>query len=182
MIKEVIVVEGKDDVAAVKAALDAEVMATGGFGYKKELVRTLKQIADRTGIIILTDPDYAGEQIRKDLSNQIKNCKHAFLPQGKALKKGDIGVENANKEDIIEAILKARPNNVERSEEFTKEEIIVLGLMGGTGSKEKREKMGTILGIGYSNSKQFLNRLNSFGVTREEFEKAVERIGNDNGK
>lgn len=182
MIKEVIVVEGKDDVTVVKAALDAEVMATGGFGYKKELVRTLKQIADRRGIIILTDPDYAGEQIRKDLSNQIKNCKHAFLPQDKALKKGDIGVENATKEDIIEAILKSRPNNVERSEEFTKEEIIALGLMGGPSSREKREKIGSILGIGYSNSKQFLNRLNNFGVTREEFEKAVERIGHDNGK
>ena len=35
MIKEVIVVEGKDDITAVKAALDAEVIATGGFAYKK---------------------------------------------------------------------------------------------------------------------------------------------------
>lgn len=182
MIKEVIVVEGKDDITVVKAAIDAEVIATGGFGYKKELVNTLKTIADRRGIIILTDPDYAGEQIRKDLSSKIKNCKHAFLPQGKAIKKGDIGVENAKSEDIIEAILKARPNNVEKTEEFTKEEIIVLGLMGGPGSREKREMIGDILGIGYSNSKQFLNRLNNFGVTRAEFEKAVERIGNQNGK
>ena len=182
MIKEVIVVEGKDDIVAVKAALDAEVIATGGFGYKKELVETLRQLSERRGIIILTDPDYAGEQIRKDLSNKIKNCKHAFLPQGKAIKKGDIGIENASKEDIIEAISKSRPNNIEKSEEFTKEEIIALGLMGGAGSREKREKIGAILGIGYSNSKQFLNRLNNFGVTREEFEKAVEGIGKINGK
>src|SRR5690554_2986142 len=128
MIKEVIVVEGKDDITAVKAAIDAEVIATGGFGYKKEFIQTLKKIADKRGIIILTDPDYAGEQIRKDLSKHIKNCKHAFLPQGKALKKGDIGVENATKEDIIEAIQKARPNEVERKEEFTKEELIKHGL------------------------------------------------------
>ena len=32
MIKEVIVVEGKDDVAAVKKAVDAEMIAVGGFG------------------------------------------------------------------------------------------------------------------------------------------------------
>ena len=182
MIKEVIVVEGKDDIAAVKAALDAEVIATGGFGYKKEFIKSLKNIADRTGIIILTDPDYAGEQIRKDLSKHVKNCKHAFLPQGKALKKGDIGVENATKEDIVEAILKARPINIEKTSEFTKDEIIELGLAGGENSSEKREKIGAILGIGYSNSKQFLNRLNNFGVTREEFEKAFERIEKDNGK
>lgn len=182
MIKEVIVVEGKDDIAAVKAALDAEVIATGGFGYKKEFIKTLKTIADRTGIIILTDPDYAGEQIRKDLSKHVKNCKHAFLPQGKALKKDDIGVENATKEDIIEAISKARPINIERTTEFTKDEIIGFGLAGGENSSKKREKIGEILGIGYSNSKQFLNRLNNFGVTREEFEKALERVEKDNGK
>lgn len=182
MIKEVIVVEGKDDITVVKAAIDAEVIATGGFGYNKEFVKTLKNIGEKKGIIILTDPDYAGEQIRRDLSKHIKNCKHAFLPQGKALKKGDIGVENANKEDIIEAILKARPSNIERREEFTKEEITALGLAGGPNSREKREKLGEILGIGYANSKQFLNRLNNFGVTREEFEKALERIEEDHGR
>ncbi|WP_353095568.1 ribonuclease M5 [Tissierella praeacuta] len=182
MIKEVIVVEGKDDITVVKAALDAEVIATGGFGYNKNFIRTLKNIAEKRGIIILTDPDYAGEQIRRDLVKHIKNCKHAFLPQGKALKKGDIGVENANKEDIIEAIKKARPNSIERTEEFTKEEIIALGLAGGEKSREKREELGYILGIGYANSKQFLNRLNNFGITRKEFEEALERIGRNNGR
>ncbi len=45
-------------------------------------------MAEKRGIIILTDPDYAGgEKIRKDISNNIRNCKHAFLPRGKAFKK-----------------------------------------------------------------------------------------------
>ncbi|SHE67905.1 RNAse M5 [Tissierella praeacuta DSM 18095] len=182
LIKEIIVVEGKDDITVVKAALEAEVIATGGFGYKKEFIKTLQNIAEKRGVIILTDPDYAGEQIRRDLSKHIKNCKHAFLPQGKALKKGDIGVENANKEDILEAILKARPSNIERKEEFTKEELIALGLAGGSKSREKRERLGEILGIGYANSKQFLNRLNNFGITRKEFEEALERIEGDHGR
>lgn len=182
LIKEVIVVEGRDDITAVKAALDAEVIATGGFGYKKEFIKTLINLSERRGVIILTDPDYAGEQIRKDLSKHLKICKHAFLPQGKALKKGDIGVENATKEDIIEAISKARPVTIDKTFEFTKEEIISLGLAGGSNAAEKREKIGDILGIGYSNSKQFLNRLNNFGITREEFEKALERVENQNGR
>ena len=179
MIKEVIVVEGKDDITAVKAAIDAEVIATNGFGYKKEFIETIKNISERKGIIILTDPDYAGEQIRRDLSKYIKNSKHAFLPQGKALKKGDIGVENATKEDIIEAINKARPTKVERQILFTKEDLIEFGLSGGTDSRKRRDVLGHILGIGYSNSKQFLNRLNNFGVTREEFLSAIERIGSN---
>lgn len=182
MIKEVIVVEGRDDITAVKRALDVEVIATGGFGYNKKLVETLKTIADRSGIIILTDPDYAGEQIRKNLSSQIKNCKHAFIPQGKALKKDNIGVENARPEDIIEAIMKAKPEDVYRKALFTKEELLAVGLIGGSGSRDRRERLGDILGIGYSNGKQLLNRLNNFGINREEFEEAIERIEKQDGK
>lgn len=181
MIKEVIVVEGKDDITAVKAALECEVIATNGFGYKKELIDTLKSISERRGIIILTDPDYAGEQIRKDIASKVKNCKHAFLPQGKALKKDNIGVENASKEDIVEAINKARPEMVEKSILFMKEDLISFGLVGEKDSSLKREKLGEILGIGYCNGKQFLNRLNNFGITREEFLKALEGL-NTNGK
>jgi len=176
LIKEVIVVEGKDDIVAVKNALEAEVIATGGFGYKKKFIQELKAISKRRGLIILTDPDHAGEQIRKDISRNIKGCKHAFLPQGKALKKNDIGVENATKEDIVEAISKARPIITQKREEFSKIDLIELGFIGGANSRNKREEMGDILGIGYANSKQFLNRLNNFGVTREEFLKALERM------
>ncbi len=182
MIKEVIVVEGRDDITAVKAAIDAEVVATGGFWYSKEFIKMLQTIGENQGIIILTDPDYAGEKIRKDLSKYVKNCKHAFLPQNKALKKGDIGVENASKEDIIEAILRARPEEKEKSTEFTKEELMGHGLVGGQGSREKRERLGAILSIGYSNSKQLLNRLNNFGISREEFNKALERIEKEDGR
>ncbi len=179
MIKEIIVVEGKDDIAAVKSAVDAEVIATGGFGYNRKFIENLKLIAEKRGIIILTDPDHAGENIRKELSRHIKNCKHAFLPQGKAFKKGDIGVENATREDIMEAIKKARPVIADKRQEFSKEDLIREGLIGGPNSKEKREKLGDLLGIGYCNGKQFLNRLNNFGITRDEFVRALERIEED---
>ncbi|CCQ93251.1 Ribonuclease M5 [[Clostridium] ultunense Esp] len=176
MIKEIIIVEGKDDITAVKGAVEAEVIATGGFGYDKKFIENLKIIAEKRGIIILTDPDYAGEKIRKNLSKYIKNCKHAFLPQGKALKKGDVGVENATKEDIAKAIKKARPIIMKKREEFIKEDLIELGLIGSLNSQRKRETLGNILGIGYGNSKQFLNRLNNFGITKEEFIEALEMM------
>lgn len=176
MIKEIIIVEGKDDITAVKNAVNAEVIATGGFGYDMKFIENIRKIAQKRGIIILTDPDYAGEKIRKRLCKHIKNCKHAFLPQGKALKKGDIGVENASKEDIIEAIEKARPIITEKREQFTKGDLMELGLIGTENSQKKREFLGNILGIGYANSKQFLNRLNNFGITKEEFIKALEMM------
>ena len=181
MIKEIIVVEGKADIAKVKSAVDAEVIATGGFGYGDKFLRNLKKLAKRKGLIILTDPDFAGEQIRRRISQDLENCKHAFLPQGKALKDDDIGVENASKEDIRQAIERARPLREEKQAIYSRQDLVELGLVAGSGSREKREKIGDILGIGYCNAKQFLNRLNSFGIGREEFIQAYEKAEKEMG-
>ena len=46
----------------------------------------------------------------------------------------------------------------------------------GQNSKQRRILLGKKLGIGYGNAKQFLGRLNHYGITREQFEDALERI------
>jgi len=179
MIKEVIVVEGKDDISAVKASLECEIISTNGFNYGKKLIKTLKSLQERRGLIILLDPDFEGERIRRDLSKHIPDAKHAYLPQNKAIKKGNIGVENARPDDIREAIKKARPNNIEAEKVFDKNDLILFGLAGSESASKKREKLGALLGIGYTNAKGLLNRLNNLGITREEFLKAMERIEKD---
>ena len=179
MIKEVIVVEGKDDVSAVKAAVDAEVITTNGFGYGKELIDLLKKLQRRRGLIIFTDPDFVGDRIRKDISSQIKGCKHAFLTQKKAARDIDIGIENAKPEDIKEAIRKAKPEISETEDEFTKSDMLYFHLEGRQDSKALRDRLGDELGIGYGNAKQFLSRLNSFNISKQEFIDAIERIQED---
>ena len=56
MIKEIIVVEGRDDVTAVKRALDCELITTGGFGFPKGVMERIKAAQARRGVIIFTDP------------------------------------------------------------------------------------------------------------------------------
>ena len=53
-------------------------------------------------------------------------------------------------------------------------DIFAVGLTGRSDSSEKRARVGALLGIGYGNGKQFLKRLNHFGITRSEWEKALE--------
>ena len=65
LIKEVIVVEGKDDIAAVKKAVNEEMIATGVFGINDKVIARIKEAQKRKGVIVLTDPDFAGEKIRK---------------------------------------------------------------------------------------------------------------------
>lgn len=176
MIKEIIVVEGKDDITAVKAAVDAEIIATNGFGYGKKFIELLNNMSKRRGIIIFTDPDFMGEKIRRDIASRVPNCKHAFLPQDKTTKDGDIGIENASVEDILKALEKARVEVEEKSSFFNQQDLVMFNLIGSPDSKDLRDKLGEYLGIGYGNGKQFVSRLNSFGITREEFLEGIERI------
>jgi len=176
IIKEVIVVEGRDDVAAVKKAVDAEIIITHGFGLTKETLKRIKFAKERRGVIIFTDPDSAGERIRKNIASKIEGCKHAFLPREEAVKDGDIGIENATPDSIRAALSKVRSQVSEKRRVFEKIDLIRNDLEGSQNASKRRDRLGKILGIGYGNSKQFLNRLNNYGVTREEFEDALKKI------
>lgn len=176
MIKEVIVVEGKDDITRVKAAVNCDVIATGGFAFGKKLLDELKAIEERRGIIIFTDPDYMGKQIRRRLTEALDSPKQAYLSQEKATLKDNIGIENALPEDIQKALAKAKPMRQSMTINFTKADMIRYGLMGTAEAGEKRAKMGEALGIGHGNGKQFLRRLNSFNITEEEFEETYREV------
>ncbi|WP_026477267.1 ribonuclease M5 [Alkaliphilus transvaalensis] len=176
MIKEIIVVEGRDDVTAVKRAVDAEMITTGGFALPPSVIKRIETAVKKRGVIIFTDPDFAGEKIRKTISSKVPGCKHAFLPREEATKNGDIGIENASPTSIIAALEKVRCQSIEKRAEFSQKDLIVNGLIGDEGASEKRDQLGKVLGIGYGNAKQFLNRLNHYGVTREEFEAALNTL------
>lgn len=173
MIKEIIVVEGRDDEAAVKRAVEAETIATHGYGIKPETFLRIEKAYDQKGIIIFTDPDFAGEKIRKRLTERFPQGKHAFLAREDALKNGDVGIENATPEMIKAALEKARPSIADRRYEFKQEDLLKYDLVGTSCAAKKRDKLGQLLGIGYGNAKVFLNRLNQYCIKREEFINAL---------
>ena len=178
MIKEVIVVEGRDDIDAVQKAVNAEMIATHGYGISKETLQRIETAYRTKGIIILTDPDHAGRKIRQRLTELFPNALQAYISKNEALDKmeTDIGVENARPEVIAKAIEAAGRTLTEPHSEFTERDMERYGLTGGNGARELRDALGRKLGIGYANSKGFLKRLNNYGVTRENLEKAILEI------
>lgn len=172
MIREVVVVEGKRDMAAVKRAVAAECLATGGFTLSAATLREIEAADKHGGIIIFTDPDSAGERIRKVLSQRFPAAKHAFISREAASAEGDIGVEQASAEAIRAALAKTRYQECQPRQEFSFTDMLSAGLAGNSSAAERRSFMGDFLGIGYANAKTFLRRLNHYGVTREEFSAA----------
>ena len=176
MIKEVIVVEGRDDITAVKQAVDAEVIAVGGFGINAKVIDRIRDAQRRKGVIVLTDPDFAGEKIRSIISKRVKGIKHAYIAQEDGIKGDDIGVENATPEVIIEALNRAKVSEEVIEEIYKSEDMFYFKLTGDINSKSRRLMLGKELGIGYGNANQMLTRLNKYSISKEEFIAAIEKI------
>ena len=161
-VEEVIVVEGRYDKNALSQVVDAVILETGGFGIfndrqKQKLLRTL---AEKRGLIVLTDSDGAGFVIR----NFIKGCvdpayvRHAYIPdiRGKERRKsapskeGKLGVEGMRPQVLLEALRRAGASVNEGTEQtpaITKADLYARGLSGGEGSAQKRRALQSRLDL-----------------------------------
>ena len=61
----------------------------------------------------------------------------------------------------------------EEPETFTAADLFAWGLDGVPGASKRRRALGQKLGIGQATAKTFLQRLNRFGISREEIEAAL---------
>lgn len=174
VIRELIVVEGVNDRDRVQKAVRADVIVTGGARIAKSVWDVLER-ADRVrGLIIFTDPDAAGEQIRRRLQERFPKAQHAFMLRADALRDDDVGVENASPDAIRCALARVRAVRERRPPIFAWEEIVAAGLTGTPDAARRRARVGARLGIGFANAKTFWRRLNELCVTREEYRAALE--------
>lgn len=176
MIKELIVVEGRDDITAVRQAVEAQVIAVHGFGITRETVELIRRAGQERGVIVLTDPDHAGETIRRRLGELCPGVRHAYIMREEGTKKGDVGVENASPESIRRALERAHATLTEARREFVTADLFDAGLMAGPSAKARRQLLGKKLGIGYASASTLLQRLNSYDISRSDFDEAVRAL------
>jgi ribonuclease M5 len=177
-IKEIIVVEGRDDTVAIKRAVNADTIETNGSALSASTIEQIKHAQEKRGVIVLTDPDFPGQKIRQEIKDKVPGCKHAFIEKHDAKpKKGKgIGVEHASPEVIKKALQGAMQEFLDTVEEITYQDLIHFGLIGGSESKKRREKLGSLLKIGYTNGKQLHKRLQMFQVTKDQFTFAMAEV------
>ena len=124
-IKEVIVVEGKDDTKQILKAVNADTYETNGSALSAADIDRLKKLQETRGLIVFTDPDFNGERIRKMISNAIPGVKHAFIrrDQGVPEFKGSLGVEHATPEVIRSALEKLYTQGTVADAEITSADL-----------------------------------------------------------
>lgn len=158
-IKEAIVVEGRYDKNTLSQLVDGVILETGGFGIYKDraTLALLRRLAEKQGLIVLTDSDGAGFQIRSYLKSALPpdQVKHAYIPDrpGKERRKrqpgkeGKLGVEGMSQQVLEQVlrqagatILRETPRQT-RQASLTKADLYACGLAGGAGSREKRQRL-----------------------------------------
>ena len=154
-IKEAIVVEGRYDKNTLSQVVDAVILETSGFSVFKdnEKLTLLRRLAQKQGLIVLTDSDGAGFVIRNYIKGAIptEQVKHAYIPDiyGKERRKrapgkeGKLGVEGMSPDILLQALLRAGAT-VEGEEsaaprgELTSADLFALGLTGQADSARRR--------------------------------------------
>ncbi len=194
-IKETIVVEGKFDKEKLKTVTDAPIICTGGFSIytNKNIVDSIRRMAQKTGVIVLTDSDRAGFRIR----NYIKQCvgkrgvvKHAYIPsvegkerrKEKSGKEGLLGVEGMTEEllaEILENVTEVTDcEKRDKSESITKSTFFDDGFSGKNDSSEKRKMLAKELGLPLRISANAMIEVLNTAFSYEEYKRAVEKITN----
>ena len=157
-VKEVIVVEGRYDKNALSQVVDATIVTLGGFSVfnDREKLAFLRRLADRQGLIVLTDSDGAGFVIRNYLKGALPagKVKQAYIPdihgkerrKRRAGKEGKLGVEGMRPEVLLEALRKAGATfedaaPTEKKQPITKADLVLLGLSGGQDSAARRQAL-----------------------------------------
>ena len=183
-IAQTILVEGKYDKIKLESILDANIITTGGFSVfnNEEKIALIRRIADKNGLIILTDSDPAGFVLRNKLKGMLSgNDKilHIYIPTEKGKEKrkkeyskaGLLGVEGIDADKLRGIFSKYTVKNNEngKKELITKAYMYEIGLSGKDNSTEKRDIIAQKLGLPSGMSANaFLEAINILGVGVEE--------------
>lgn len=160
-ISQAIVVEGKYDKIKLSAVIDGMIICTNGFGiYKdKSIVELIRLYAKTSGIIVLTDSDSAGFQIRNHLKGLVPdgNIINLYIPEifGKERRKnapskeGKLGVEGIDVGTLREIFERSGVLTAEDTgtETITAKDFYELGLSGRLYSSNLRRELCKTLGL-----------------------------------
>lgn len=175
-IKEMIVVEGKEDTRRLKEVFKAvDTIETRGSAIDRRTLDLIKHANKTRGVIIFTDPDYQGEKIRSIINNYVPGCKNAYIKKSKAISKNKrkVGIEHCKKEDIIDSLVNITEVEEEETTTIDYYDLVQLKLIGHSMSNELRDYISEKLHLGYNNAKQFYKKVKIFHIPYEMLEKLI---------
>lgn len=182
-INEAVIVEGRYDKLKLSNLLDTLIIETNGFAiYKdREKLKFIRRLANERGIVILTDSDHSGFQIRNYVAEGISKdkIKHIYIPdisgkekrKAQPSKEGKLGVEGMNDDLLLKLFEKAGidSKSVTVTNPVTNFDLFELGLSGTPNAKQNKRKLLKKLDLPeFLSTNSLLSYINST-MTKDEF-------------
>lgn len=196
-LKQAVIVEGKYDKITLENVIDALIIPTNGFGIfkDKEKCRLIRTLAEKNGVIVMTDSDKAGSVIRGYIKKIAGGGRviNVYIPQlaGKERRKnhpgkeGLLGVEGMTCEIIEQALIKSgvcAEKTETRKIPITKTDLFLSGLSGGAESSLQRRRLLKFLNLPeHLSTPAMLDVLNTF-YDKPEFERVLYSWRQETGK
>ena len=189
-VREAVIVEGRYDKIKLSNILDALIIETNGFGIFKDKERLdfIRRLARERGIILITDSDHSGFQIRNYIADGIPKdrIKHIYIPDiyGKEKRKkepskeGKLGVEGISDDILIKLFEKSGVNckTVSPENRITNYDLFAAGISGTENAGVKRKKLLRALDLPeFLSVNSLLSYLNT-QMSKDEFENYITTI------
>lgn len=192
-----VIVEGKYDRLRLINVIEANIYTTDGFGLfrKEEKLALIRALSARTPIIVLTDSDGAGKQIRSHITSSIPRERliQLYIPKihGKEKRKatpskeGTLGVEGMTAEFLRSLFAPYAVGECEGGDDayrrslenpLSKADLYADGLSGGEGSAEKRDMLAARLGLPSGMTANALLAAAKLLVSYDEYKKLVSEL------
>lgn len=171
MVKQIFVVEGKNDVIRLKQVFPTiMIVSVNGSAINDDIVQMLISKKDEYEIVVCTDPDYPGLRIRSELEEKIGKISHVFLDRHKSYSKNKkkIGLEHLSNYEIRKAFSQIIKSVDESTSDVDLDFLYEHKLVGNQDSKKIREDLSLKMNLGYVNGKTLLNRIRSFNIMKED--------------
>lgn len=168
IINDAVVVEGTWDASYISSFVDCEIIVTNGLDVPQNEIDYLKNLSKYKKILVLTDPDEAGETIRRRIHDQVEAI-DVVVDKTKCNKNHKHGVAECEKDELIKCLKPFFVNTKNISENITNNFLF----MNGINNKEIYHFIGKKFCLGNVNKKVLLTRLNSTKVAQEDLLKAV---------
>lgn len=179
IINALLVVEGKTDIDFLSSFIDAEFYSVNGSSISQKDYDYINEVLKKgIEVIVLTDPDFPGAQIRNKIKEHCEGVSEAYVTKEKSIKKNKVGVAEGEKEDILNAlnnrlIYKKFPRGNLKTPILSHFDLYKLGLTGQEDSNKKKEIISKKYYLGFNNSKQLLKKLNLLNISYEELEEVL---------
>ena len=172
-LKYPLVVEGKEDASYLSNYIASEIIVTNGYELDSSLISYLKD----KDVIVLTDPDEAGQQIRNKLNCMLNKVHNVEVDIDKCVRGKKNGVAECQIDEILCKLALFFENNPENHAEITSFDLYDLKI---TENSQLRAYVSEKLNLGTCNNKQLLKRMNNTHVKLEVLKDIVNQYNHGN--